>query len=79
MNNISMVHTDIKNDRVLSTDNIQLQLKPIVRDAQQSASQASALSLVILPKNEDTISVNSPFEKSNISLLFPFSFLMSSI
>ena len=76
MNNISMVHTDIKNDSTLST---QLQLKPIVRDGQQSASQTSALSLVTLPKNQDTISVNSEEKQTPnriFFLFYSFSFLM---
>lgn len=57
MNDLSMVQTDINNPDPLSTDNVQLQLKSLVLDEQHSASQTASLSLVTLPKNEDTIEV----------------------
>jgi hypothetical protein len=59
MNDTSMVQTEVPNGNSLSTDNIQLQLKSVVKDEEQhSSNQTSLLPLVILPKNHDDIVVN---------------------
>jgi hypothetical protein len=58
MNDTFMVQTEINNGHILSADEIQLQLKPILKNEQNSSNQTKPLELVILPKNQDDIVVN---------------------
>lgn len=59
MNDTFMVHTGISNGNGLSTDDIQLQLKPILEkpDEKHSSNQPTPLDLVIRPKIQDDIVV----------------------
>jgi hypothetical protein len=58
MNETFMVQTEINDGNDLSTDQIQLQLKPILKNEQHSSNQMSPLELVILSKNQNDIVVN---------------------
>jgi len=55
MNDTSMVQTEINNENNLSTNKIQLELKPILKDEQNSTDQTSSLELVTLSKAQDNI------------------------
>jgi hypothetical protein len=58
MNDTLMVQTEINNENNLSTNKIQLELKPILKDEQNSTDQTSSLELVTLSKAQDNIVVN---------------------
>jgi len=55
MNDTLMVQTEINNENNLSTNKIQLELKSILKDEQQSTDQISSLKLVVLSETQDNI------------------------
>jgi hypothetical protein len=61
MNETYMVHSDINDECHLSTNQIQLQLEPVVNDGQHLTNENPLLKLAILPNSQDDIVVNKVF------------------